>query len=72
MYSALTVALIYTGYDAIIDNQRGKHDIWGAMASGALTGATFKITAGPRPVVIASGLMAAAAGSWTVAKRTLL
>lgn len=69
--SAGVIALIYNSIDAIIDNVRGVHDMPGAIAAGALSGALFKVTAGPRPMLVASSIMAAAAASWTAAKQAL-
>lgn len=70
--SAGVIALIYNSVDAIIDNARGKHDMAGAVAAGGLSGALFKCTAGVRPMAISSGIMMAAAASWTAAKQALL
>ncbi|CAO1637281.1 unnamed protein product [Sympodiomycopsis kandeliae] len=70
--SAGVIALIYNSIDAIIDNSRGKHDIYGAVAAGGISGALFKCTAGVRPMAISSGIMMAAAAGWTTAKQALL
>lgn len=70
--SAGVVALIYNLVDASIDAARGKHDIYGAVGAGALSGALFKCTAGTRPMLIASSIMMAAAATWTTAKQALL
>lgn len=70
--SAGVIALIYNSIDAIIDNVRGRHDMAGAIAAGGLSGALFKATAGVRPMAVASGIMMAAAASWTAAKQALL
>jgi len=37
-------ALGYNGINSTIDAVRGKHDTFGSMAAGALTGALFKST----------------------------
>ena len=70
--SAAVIALIYNSLDAIIDNMRGKHDMAGVMVAAGLSGAIFKSTAGPRPMMISSGLMMAAAAAWTKAKQAML
>ncbi|SPO30775.1 probable MAS6 - mitochondrial inner membrane import translocase subunit [Ustilago trichophora] len=70
--SAGVVALIYNLVDASIDGVRGKHDIFGAVAAGGISGALFKCTAGVRPMAVASGIMMAAAATWTTAKQALL
>ena len=38
------LALIYNGINSSIDAWRGKHDSWGSMAAGGITGALFKST----------------------------
>lgn len=70
--SAGVVALIYNLVDASIDAARGKHDIWGAVGAGGISGALFKCTAGTRPMIISSSIMMAAAATWTTAKQALL
>ncbi|PWY97020.1 Tim17-domain-containing protein [Testicularia cyperi] len=70
--SAGVVALIYNLVDASIDGIRGKHDMLGAVAAGGISGAAFKCTAGPRPMLIASAIMMGAAATWTTAKQALL
>ncbi|EPQ28466.1 uncharacterized protein PFL1_03769 [Pseudozyma flocculosa PF-1] len=70
--SAGVVALIYNLVDAAIDATRGKHDIYGAVAAGGLSGALFKCTAGTRPMMTASAIMMAAAATWTKAKEALI
>ncbi|EST08746.1 Mitochondrial inner membrane translocase subunit Tim17/Tim22/Tim23/peroxisomal protein PMP24 [Kalmanozyma brasiliensis GHG001] len=70
--SAGVIALIYNLVDASIDGIRGKHDIFGAVAAGGVSGAMFKCTAGVRPMAIASGIMMAAAATWTTAKSAIL
>lgn len=37
-------ALVYNGVNSSIDAARGKHDILGSMAAGAVTGALYKST----------------------------
>lgn len=70
--SAGVVALIYNLVDASIDGVRGKHDIYGAVAAGGVSGALFKCTAGVRPMAVASTIMMGAAATWTFAKQSLL
>lgn len=44
-YSAPTLAALgYNGINSTIDAVRGKHDAFGSMVAGALTGALFKST----------------------------
>lgn len=42
--SAGVIALTYNIFDATLDAVRGKHDIYGSVASGALSGALFRCT----------------------------
>ncbi|KAN0062482.1 Mitochondrial import inner membrane translocase subunit tim23 [Thecaphora frezii] len=70
--SAGVVALIYNLADAAIDAARGKHDIYGAVVAGGMSGALFKCTAGVRPMATASAIMMAAAAGWTTAKQALI
>ena len=42
--SAGVIALTYNIFDATIDAVRGEHDIYGSVASGALSGALFRCT----------------------------
>lgn len=37
-------ALTYNGINSSLDAWRGKHDAWGSMAAGGMTGALFKST----------------------------
>ncbi|VVT43487.1 uncharacterized protein SAPINGB_P000008 [Magnusiomyces paraingens] len=69
--SAGVLTLIYNLINASIDKYRGKHDDWNSLASGAIAGAMFKCTKGPKPMLIASGLMAGAAGAWCAIKRAI-
>jgi import inner membrane translocase subunit TIM23 len=71
--SAGVLALTYNLINSSIDYFRGgEHDWMGSIAAGALSGAIFKATKGPKPMAIASGLMATAAGTWCLLKRSLL
>jgi mitochondrial import inner membrane translocase subunit TIM23 len=38
------LALVYNAINSSIDSFRGKHDVFGGMAAGALTGALYKST----------------------------
>lgn len=40
-------ALAYNAINSTIDGIRGKHDAFGSMAAGGLTGALYKSTGGP-------------------------
>ncbi|KAG8927966.1 Mitochondrial import inner membrane translocase subunit tim23 [Tulasnella sp. 419] len=70
--SAGVLALIYNGINSSIDAWRGKHDAWGSMAAGGITGALFKSTAGVKPMIAAATLMTGAAGAWSYFKRVML
>jgi import inner membrane translocase subunit TIM23 len=66
--SAGVLALGYNGINSTIDALRGKHDAFGSMAAGALTGALFKSTAGVRPALAAATVVSASAGAWSWVK----
>ncbi|EJD48040.1 Tim17-domain-containing protein [Auricularia subglabra TFB-10046 SS5] len=70
--SAGVLALVYNGINSSIEAFRGKHDAYGSMGAGAATGALYKCTAGVRPMLTASLIMTAAAGTWSAFKRNLL
>jgi len=70
--SAGVLALIYNAINSSIDSYRGRHDAYGSMAAGGLTGALFKSTAGIRPAVAAATIMTGAAGIWSFTKRSIL
>lgn len=70
--SAGVLAMTYNLFDAAIDASRGKHDIYGSLASGALTGALYRCTSGLRSMAVASTLMMAAAAAWTGSKRFIM
>jgi hypothetical protein len=38
------LALVYNAINSTIDSFRGKHDTFGGMAAGAITGALYKST----------------------------
>ncbi|WFC99296.1 Mitochondrial import inner membrane translocase subunit tim23 [Malassezia yamatoensis] len=70
--SAGVIAMTYNLFDASIDAMRGKHDIYGSMASGALSGALFRCASGPRAMMVSSAIMTGVAAAWTGAKRAVL
>ena len=70
--SAGVLAMTYNIFDAIIDSTRGKHDIYGSLASGALSGALFRCTHGARAMLVSATIMTAAAATWTGAKKAFL
>lgn len=67
--SAGVLALVYNGVNSTIGYYRGKHDYMNSLAAGALSGAVFKCTKGPKPMLISSLLMTSAAGVWCGLKR---
>lgn len=70
--SAGVIAMTYNLFDAAIDAARGKHDVYGSLASGALSGALYGSTGGLRAMAVSSTLMVAAAAAWTGFKATVL
>jgi len=66
--SAGVLALGYNGINSTIDAVRGKHDAFGSMVAGALTGAMFKSTAGVKPALAAATIVSASAGVWSWVK----
>ncbi|CAO3645123.1 unnamed protein product [Cunninghamella echinulata] len=60
------IAMMYNGTTAMIDATRGTHDIFSSVAAGAISGAIFKSTAGPRAIAFSSGACAVAAGVWSI------
>jgi len=70
--SAGVLALIYNAINSSMDTWRGKHDAWGSMAAGGLTGALFKSTAGVKPMLAAATIMTATAGAWSWLKSVIL
>ncbi|GAB1518315.1 Mitochondrial import inner membrane translocase subunit tim23 [Rhizoctonia solani] len=65
-------ALMYNVLNSSIDAWRGKHDVWGSMAAGGISGAIYKSTAGVRPALAAAGIMTGLAGTWSWIKRTII
>ncbi|CAE6482252.1 unnamed protein product [Rhizoctonia solani] len=45
--SAGVIALMYNVLNSSIDAWRGKHDVWGSMAAGGISGAIYKSTGTP-------------------------
>ena len=66
------LAMTYNIFDGTIDYYRGKHDIWGSVAAGALTGAMFRCTAGVRSMLVSSTIMMGVAATWTACKQSFL
>ena len=64
--SAGVIALVYNLINSTIGYYRGKHDSANSVMAGALSGMLFKSTRGLRPMMISGGLVASAAGAWTV------
>ena len=64
--SAGVIALVYNLVNSTIGHYRGKHDSANSVVAGALSGMLFKSTRGLRPMMISGGLVASAAGAWTV------
>jgi import inner membrane translocase subunit TIM23 len=64
--SAGVIALVYNLVNSTIGHYRGKHDSANSVVAGALSGMLFKSTRGLRPMMISGGLVAGAAGAWTV------
>lgn len=70
--SAGVLAIAYNGINSAVGYYRGKHDAANSILSGGLAGAIFKSTRGLKPMLWSSGLVATAAGLWTVGSRALL
>ncbi|KAI8639328.1 Tim17/Tim22/Tim23/Pmp24 family-domain-containing protein [Parasitella parasitica] len=60
------IAMVYNGTTALIDAQRGQHDVFNSLAGGAISGAIFKSTAGPRAALVSAGVCASVAGAWSL------
>ncbi|TFL01891.1 Tim17/Tim22/Tim23/Pmp24 family-domain-containing protein [Pterulicium gracile] len=69
--SAGVVALVYNGVNSTIDGVRGKHDIFGSMSAGGITGALYKSTAGVKPALAAATFMSGMAGVWSFVKKSV-
>ncbi|KZT55241.1 putative MAS6-mitochondrial inner membrane import translocase subunit [Calocera cornea HHB12733] len=70
--SAGVLALVYNALNSSIDAYRGKHDTFGSMAAGGLTGALYRSTAGVRPALASAAIMTAAAGAWSYLKTMIV
>ncbi len=64
--SAGVIAMVYNGINSSMGYFRGRHDAANSLVAGALSGMLFKSTRGVRPMMISGGLVAGAAGAWTV------
>ena len=74
--------MVYNGINSYIGHVRGKRklrrpslrsvltkfadDTFNSVAAGAISGAIFKSTRGPRQMAISSGIVATVAGAWAV------
>ncbi|KAF2862355.1 putative mitochondrial import inner membrane translocase subunit TIM23 [Piedraia hortae CBS 480.64] len=67
--SAGVVAMMYSGINSMVGYYRGKHDSYNSVMAGALSGALFKCTRGPRQMVISSAIVASITGSWAMVKK---
>lgn len=65
------LAITYNIVDAIIDHWRGKHDDFNSLASGAISGALFRLAAGIKPAAYSAAMMTGAAGAWCALRRAL-
>lgn len=64
--SAGVLAMVYNIINSTFGYYRGRHDSANSVLAGALSGMLFKSTKGTRPMLISGGLVAGAAGLWTV------
>lgn len=69
--SAGVLTLMYNLINASIGEYRGVYDDYNSLVSGALAGAIYKCTKGPKPMLIASALMTGVAGAWCALKRVI-
>ncbi|KAJ6485907.1 Tim17-domain-containing protein [Mycena sanguinolenta] len=69
--SAGVLALVYNGVNSSIDAMRGKHDIFGSMGAGGITGFLYKSTAGVKPALAAATFMSGVAGIWSYVKKNV-
>lgn len=70
--SAGVLALAYNAINSTVGHYRGKHDTANSIISGALAGALFKSTRGPRPMAVSAAIVGAAAAAWSVGSKALL
>lgn len=69
--SAGVLTLLYNLINASIGEYRGVYDDYNSLASGALAGAVYKCSKGPKPMLIASAIMTGVAGAWCGLKRVI-
>lgn len=69
--TAGVLALTYNLINSSIGYVRGEHDYLNSLAAGAVSGALFRVTRGVKQMVIASGIMTIAAGTWSLVKRAV-
>lgn len=69
--SAGVLTLVYNGVNSTIGYYRGQHDYMNSLAAGAISGAVFKCTKGPKPMMVSAALMTTAAGAWCGLKRAV-
>ena len=69
--AAGVVALAYNLLNSGLGSVRGRHDAVNSVAAGFASGALFKSTRGLQPMLISGGLVAGAAGAWTVSIASL-
>jgi import inner membrane translocase subunit TIM23 len=70
--SVAVLAMMYTSINAIIGKTRGKHDIFGSIAAGGLTGMLFRSTAGLRSAGTAGVVCAGLAAIWDMSRNRVL
>ena len=68
--SAGVMALVYNLLNSTLGSMRGRHDTVNSVGAGFVSGALFKSTRGLQPMLISGGLVASAAGAWTVSAAT--
>lgn len=65
-----TIAIVYNIINSSIGYARnGKHDDANTLAAAAITGALYRVSAGPKPMLVSTGLMVVAGSVWCVIKR---
>ncbi|KAI9027183.1 Tim17/Tim22/Tim23/Pmp24 family-domain-containing protein [Phycomyces nitens] len=60
------VAMLYNGSTAFLDYCQGTHNVFSSIGGGAIAGAIFKSTAGPRAIAISSAVCAGVGGAWSL------
>lgn len=66
--TAGVIALTYNLINSSIGYFRGKHDSANSLAAGALAGAVFRATKGPKAMLMSSSMVAGVAGVWCLIK----